>query len=42
MVEYRGMQDLILEVVIPTEERIEIKDGVKKGTRQESSSRVMS
>ena len=30
MVEYRGMQDLILEVVIPTEERIEIKDGVKK------------
>ena len=31
MVEYRGMQDLILEVVIPTEERIEIKDGVKKG-----------
>ena len=30
MVEYRGMQDLILEIVIPTEERIEIKDGVKK------------
>ena len=30
MVEYRGMQDLILEVVIPTEERVEIKDGVKK------------
>lgn len=30
MVEYRGMQDLILEVVIPTEERIEIKDGVKR------------
>ena len=30
MVEYRDMQDLILEVVIPTEERIEIKDGVKK------------
>ena len=30
MVEYRGMQGLILEVVIPTEERIEIKDGVKK------------
>lgn len=30
MVEYRGMQDLILEVVIPTEDRIEIKDGVKK------------
>ncbi len=30
MVDYRGMQDLILEVVIPTEERIEIKDGVKK------------
>ena len=30
MVEYRGMQDRILEVVIPTEDRIEIKDGVKK------------
>ena len=30
MVEYRGMQDLILEVVIPTEDHIEIKDGVKK------------
>ena len=30
MVEYRGMKDKILEVVIPTEERIEIKDGVKK------------
>ena len=30
MVEYRGMQDLIQEVVIPTEERIEIKDGVTK------------
>ena len=30
MVDYRGMQDLILEVVIPTEEMIEIKDGVKK------------
>ncbi|MBQ6623563.1 MAG: transcription termination/antitermination factor NusG [Mogibacterium sp.] len=30
MVEYRGMQDRIIEVVIPTEDRIEIKDGVKK------------
>ena len=30
MVEYRGMQDLILEVVVPTEDRIEIKDGVKR------------
>ena len=30
MVDYRGMQDLIHEVVIPTEERIEIKDGVKR------------
>lgn len=30
MVEYRGMQDLILEVTIPTEERVEIKNGVKK------------
>jgi transcription termination/antitermination protein NusG len=30
MVEYRGMQDLILEVTIPTEDRVEIKNGVKK------------
>lgn len=30
MVDYRGMQDKILEIVIPTEDRIEIKDGVKK------------
>ena len=30
MVDYRGMQDRILEVAIPTEDRIEIKDGVKK------------
>lgn len=30
MVEHLGMQDQILEVVIPTEDRIEIKDGVRK------------
>ena len=30
MVEYRGMQDYILEVVIPTEDHIEIKNGFKK------------
>lgn len=30
MVEYRGMQDLILEVAIPTEDRVEIKDGQRK------------
>lgn len=30
MVEYRGMQDRILEVAIPTEDRVEIKDGVRK------------
>ena len=29
MVETRGMQDLILDVVVPTEERIEIKNGQK-------------
>ncbi|MBP3816402.1 MAG: transcription termination/antitermination factor NusG [Firmicutes bacterium] len=29
MVETRGMEDLILEVVVPTEERIEIKNGQK-------------
>lgn len=30
MVEYRGMQDLILEVAIPTEDRVEIKNGQRK------------
>lgn len=30
MVEYRGMQDQILEVAIPTEDRIEIRNGQKK------------
>lgn len=30
MVDFRGLQDLILEVVIPTEDRIEIRNGVKK------------
>lgn len=30
MVENRGMQDLILEVVVPTEKVIEIKDGQRK------------
>jgi transcriptional antiterminator NusG len=30
MVEHRGMQDKILEVAIPTEERLEIKDGKRK------------
>ena len=30
MVEYRGMQDLILEVAIPTEEHVEIRNGQRK------------
>ena len=30
MVENRGMQDLILSIVVPTEERVEIKDGQRK------------
>lgn len=30
MVENRGMQDLILDIEVPTEERTEIKDGQKK------------
>ena len=30
MVEYRGMQNLILEVTIPTEDRVEIKNGQRK------------
>lgn len=30
MVENRGMQDLILEIVVPMEKRIEIRDGVKE------------
>ena len=27
MVENRGMQDLILDIIVPTEDRVEIKDG---------------
>ncbi len=30
MVENRGMQDVILSIVVPTEERVEIKDGQRK------------
>ncbi len=30
LVENRGMQDLVLKVVVPTEERVEIKDGQRK------------
>ncbi len=30
MVENRGMQDLILEIIVPTEDRIEVKDGQRK------------
>ena len=30
MVENRGMQDLILDIIVPTEERVEIKDGQRK------------
>ncbi|MDD6043755.1 MAG: transcription termination/antitermination protein NusG [Eubacteriaceae bacterium] len=30
MVENRGMQDLILDIVVPTEERVEMKDGKRK------------
>ena len=30
MVENRGMQDLILEIVVPTEERLEIRGGQRK------------
>ena len=30
MVENRGMQDLIQDIVVPTEERVEIKNGEKK------------
>jgi len=30
MVENRGMQDLILEIVVPTEDRVEMKNGQKK------------
>lgn len=34
MVEYRGMQDLILEVVIPEGTHIELKNGVKKAVKR--------
>ena len=30
MVENRGMQDLILDIVVPTEDKIELKDGQRK------------
>ena len=30
MVENRGMQDLILDIVVPTEDRVEIKEGQRK------------
>ena len=30
MVESRGMQDLILDIVVPTEDRVEIKNGQRK------------
>jgi len=30
IVENRGMQDLILEIVVPTEDRVEIKEGQRK------------
>ena len=30
MVENRGMQDKILDIVVPTEDRVEIKDGQRK------------
>ncbi len=30
MVENRGMQDLILDIIVPTEDRVEIKDGQRK------------
>ena len=30
MVENRGMQDLVLDIIVPTEDRIEVKDGQRK------------
>ena len=30
MVENRGMQNLIIDIVVPTEDRVEIKDGQRK------------
>ena len=30
IVENRGMQDLILDIVVPTEDRVEIKNGQRK------------
>ena len=30
LVENRGMQDLVLDIVVPTEDRVEIKDGQRK------------
>ena len=30
MVENRGMQDLVLDIIVPTDDRVEIKDGQRK------------
>lgn len=34
LVENRGMEDIILEVVVPTEEVVEIKNGKKKAKQK--------
>ena len=31
IVENRGMQNLILDVIVPTEDRVEVKNGQRKG-----------
>ncbi len=41
IVENRGMQDLILDVIVPTEDRVEVKDGQRKSQDQEDVSRDM-
>ncbi len=40
IVENRNMQDYIIDIVVPMEEQIEIKDGKKKATLKKGFSRL--
>ena len=42
IVENRGMQDLILDVIVPTEERVEVKNGQRKVKTQKNVPRICS
>jgi len=40
IVENRNLQDFILDIVVPMEEQVEIKEGKKKATLKKSLSRI--